>query len=285
MWITAARPLSDVPGLAAALFVQWLLVRARTVRELAFAALAAGLAAGIRSQVVWLTVPLLLLIVVSESRGMAARGGSVDRGRLRRRRADLGRAAAGAVGRAGRLLERSRVPGRRRSLRRRRCCGRIRRRGSCWPPSNTRFLHPWGWWPLGGSRARLRRRRRDLAARGLLRVAAATLAAAFGPYLIFDMLFQETVTTRYALPLVVPVAFAGGDRARRGDAPLGSLGRRWPRCRRARRSAQPTLDRLRERGRAGLPDAGRHARRDRRDSEPPVAGDASASGFRSAGGP
>ena len=26
------------------------------------------------------------------------------------------------------------------------------------------FLHPWGWWPLGGSRARLRRRRRDLAA-------------------------------------------------------------------------------------------------------------------------
>ena len=34
----------------------------------------------------------------------------------------------------------------------------------------------------------------------------ATLAAAFGPYLVFHMLFQETVTTRYALPLVVPIA-------------------------------------------------------------------------------
>src|SRR6187549_1411721 len=31
MWITAARPLSDVPGLAAVLLVQWLLVRSQTV--------------------------------------------------------------------------------------------------------------------------------------------------------------------------------------------------------------------------------------------------------------
>jgi hypothetical protein len=30
---------------------------------------------------------------------------------------------------------------------------------------------------------------------------------AFGPYLLFDLLFQETVTTRYALPLIVPVAY------------------------------------------------------------------------------
>jgi hypothetical protein len=36
---------------------------------------------------------------------------------------------------------------------------------------------------------------------------AATLAVMFGPYVIFDLLFQETVTTRYALPLIVPVAF------------------------------------------------------------------------------
>src|SRR5262249_5284725 len=34
-----------------------------------------------------------------------------------------------------------------------------------------------------------------------------TLLVAFGPYLLFDLLFQETVTTRYALPLVVPVAY------------------------------------------------------------------------------
>src|SRR5439155_10653832 len=30
---------------------------------------------------------------------------------------------------------------------------------------------------------------------------------AFGPYFLFDLLFQEAVTTRYALPLVVPVAY------------------------------------------------------------------------------
>jgi hypothetical protein len=34
------------------------------------------------------------------------------------------------------------------------------------------------------------------------------LAVAFGPYLVLDFLFQESITTRYALPLVVPVAFA-----------------------------------------------------------------------------
>src|SRR5205807_2491205 len=33
------------------------------------------------------------------------------------------------------------------------------------------------------------------------------LVLAFGPYLVFDLLFQESVTTRYALPLVVPMAF------------------------------------------------------------------------------
>ncbi len=33
------------------------------------------------------------------------------------------------------------------------------------------------------------------------------ILAAFGPYAVFDLLFQETATTRYALPLVVPVAY------------------------------------------------------------------------------
>ncbi len=39
------------------------------------------------------------------------------------------------------------------------------------------------------------------------RHALVTLLVAFGPYLIFDLLFQETITTRYALPLVIPMAF------------------------------------------------------------------------------
>ena len=32
------------------------------------------------------------------------------------------------------------------------------------------------------------------------------LAVAFAPYAVFHLLFQETLTTRYALPLVIPVA-------------------------------------------------------------------------------
>ena len=60
-WFTAARPLSDVAGLAAALAVQALTLGASTGRALAVAAFCAGLAAGLRSQVVWLTVPLLIV--------------------------------------------------------------------------------------------------------------------------------------------------------------------------------------------------------------------------------
>ena len=205
MWITAARPLSDVPGLTAALFVQWLLVRARTVRELAFAVLAAGLAAGIRSQVVWLTVPLFLLIVV---RNRAA-------WRLEAASSIAGAYAAGALIWAVPLLMLSGGPGG--------YWKEVAFQGGAdlsgvtmlWTNPTPRqllaafqyaFLHPWGWWPLGAAVL-------VCAAAGaiwLLRtapMAAATLAAAFGPYLIFDVLFQETVTTRYALPLVVPAAW------------------------------------------------------------------------------
>ena len=59
-WVTAARPLSDLFGLAAVLAVQVLILRARTLRALVVAAFCAALAAGIRSQAVWLTAPLLV---------------------------------------------------------------------------------------------------------------------------------------------------------------------------------------------------------------------------------
>ena len=50
---------------------------------------------------------------------------------------------------------------------------------------------------------------RRLAADEGIPVHLALLTAAFAPYLVFDLLFQETITTRYALPLVVPVAYLG----------------------------------------------------------------------------
>ena len=58
-WFTAVRPLSDSSGLAAALGVQAMTLAASSARGLAVAGFCAGLAAGLRSQVVWLTVPLL----------------------------------------------------------------------------------------------------------------------------------------------------------------------------------------------------------------------------------
>ena len=61
-WFTAARPLSDVPGLAAAVAIQACTLAATTPRMLFAAAGAAGLAMGLRSQVAWLTLPLLLYV-------------------------------------------------------------------------------------------------------------------------------------------------------------------------------------------------------------------------------
>src|SRR5689334_2760019 len=51
-WFTAVRPLSDMPGLAAALAVQALTLAAVTPRLLILASLCAALAAGLRSQIV-----------------------------------------------------------------------------------------------------------------------------------------------------------------------------------------------------------------------------------------
>jgi hypothetical protein len=205
MWITAARPLSDVPGLAAALFVQWLIVRAGSTRAIAVAAVAAGLAAGIRSQVVWLTVPLLLL-VVARNRGAW---------RLEAAVSIAGAYVAGVLTWAAPLLALSGGPSG--------YWNAVAFQGGAdlsgvtmlWTSPTPRqvlatveyhLLHPWGWWPLAAAVL-------VCAAWGGIRLlvnaprVAVTLATMFGPYAIFDMLFQETVTTRYALPLIVPVAF------------------------------------------------------------------------------
>jgi hypothetical protein len=59
-WFTAVRPLSDSIGLAATLAVQAMILAAGGAPSLALAAFSAGLASGIRSQVAWLTLPLLM---------------------------------------------------------------------------------------------------------------------------------------------------------------------------------------------------------------------------------
>ena len=98
---------------------------------------------------------------------------------------------------------------------------------------------------------------------------------------VFDLLFQETVTTRYALPLVVPIAYL----AVRGLAAIGDAGRLRPsrsscRCAGAvqRAHRRHVARGVRGAGGAGVPAARRHARRERRQtpSARARAGDASA---------
>ncbi|BCS31517.1 hypothetical protein TBR22_A07180 [Luteitalea sp. TBR-22] len=206
-WITAARPLSDMAGLAAALGCQWLLLRARwrlePLRTALLAGLACGLATGVRSQVAWLVVPLLAWVCVGVWRRFDLR-------------AALGVAAASLAGviawavpmvwlTGGAAAYRAALasqagedfdgvpmlflqPGVRRLL----------------VALGDTFVSPWGWWPVAAVAI-------ALALVGLLalraRPALATwLTLGFLPYLVYHLLFQETETTRYALPLVPAVA-------------------------------------------------------------------------------
>ena len=90
-----------------------------------------------------------------------------------------------------------------------------------------------------------------IAAVGCARLALADAArarrcslVAFGPYAIFHLLFHETVTVRYALPLVVPIAYLVASAL---DGPAGACSRparaalvAWSAVRDAARGARPT---------------------------------------------
>ena len=214
-WFTALRPLSDTAGLAAAVLAQALIVsaiagRARP-RVLVSAAIVAGLAIGIRSQTFLLTLPLLalalvwrplaltvrdrLVIVAAFAIGVVAWGVPliVASGGLS--------SYAGAVGsQAGEdlsgveMLWNLRHTG----------VGQLARVGV--DALTHTFLWPWGH-PFAGALVMV------AAIVGCVRVALkspkvlALVGIGFVPYAIFHLLFHEVVTTRYALPIVVPVAF------------------------------------------------------------------------------
>lgn len=204
-WITSARPLSDLPGLAAAIGIQGLLLSARTPRMLALAALGAAFAAGIRSQVVWLTLPLLVFAVVRQRTSLGWRGQSrvavaygvggllwfvpliaVSGGPVRYTNALLNQGVEDLSG--VRMLATTPTV------------------SQLALAFETGFLAPWGPLPAGWTIV-------ALAAAGLVvayrqsRPVVTVLLVAFGPYLVFDRFFQENITTRYALPLVIPTAY------------------------------------------------------------------------------
>ena len=68
------------------------------------------------------------------------------------------------------------------------------------------FVAPWAAWPVAAVAL-------TAACAGLARLATRQrptlmlLTVAFLPYLVFDLLFQESFTSRYALPLIVPMAY------------------------------------------------------------------------------
>lgn len=204
-WFTAARPLSDSMGLAAAIGVQAVTVAAGTQSALVVASLLGGLAIGIRSQVAWLTVPLLLLAIWRRTPSPQGRTA-------------VGIAAAfvgGVLVWAIPLVLLSGGPGP--------YWASLFSQGSedltgitmLWTTPTPRtllsalyyaFIAPWVVWQLALAVLTMSAFGVIALYRGNVR-SLATLGAAFLPYLIFDILFQETFTSRYALPLVVPIAY------------------------------------------------------------------------------
>jgi hypothetical protein len=204
--ISGVRPLSDMPGLAFALLAQALIVRGiRSPRWLILGAFVAGLSGGIRVQSALLTAPLLLGVLIG------ARGAHTW---THRALAVAAGAAGGLAWGIPLLILSGGVQAYLRAL------------GSqagedfawvdmLWSNPTPRLLAlalyrtlvlPWGDPGLGFVMA-------GLAAAGFVvacvwaRRMLAVVCLAFVPYAIFHLLLQETVTIRYALPLVPPVAW------------------------------------------------------------------------------
>jgi len=222
-WFTAARPLSDMPGLAAALTVQALTLGALTTRGLCAAAFAAGLATGIRSQVAWLTVPLLLARGLGDWGTRSPHAPSPQSSPRPQLLAPAGAFLAGVLVWAIPLVMLTGGPGGYWHALFDQGAEDLGNIQMLWTRHGVRdiadalyfaFVAPWAAWPFAAV---------VLVCAGLgivwlwrhERRALAVLAVAFGPYLVLDVLFQETFTSRYALPLVVPLAY------------LAACGLRW----------------------------------------------------------
>jgi hypothetical protein len=208
-WFTAQRPLSDMTGLAAAVGAQALIVPVVAgrggPRELILGAFVAGLAIGIRSQTFLLTVPLLALALLWPRLGLslkdrgAAAGAAivgvfawavpliVASGGLESYAAALGTQAGEDFSGVAMLW-------------------RVRTLSAALEAVLYSFLWPWGRLEIGGLVV-------AIAVAGCARAAwqmprtLGLLAVAFVPYAVFHVLFQETVTVRYALPLIIPIAY------------------------------------------------------------------------------
>jgi hypothetical protein len=215
-WVSGLRPMSDMPGLAAALVAQALMLRGDVHRRrLVEGALVAGLAAGIRSQTVWLTLPLMMMVLARQrhsgfwwlvSRPVAAFLAGIMVWAI-----PLVLSAGGVTGYTAALATQAGED--------------FAWVDMLWANPTPRrlafalyetFVLPWALLPLAiaiaiamvlGALMMLARERRALM----------TLAIAFAPYLALHLLFQETPFIRYALPVLPGMAWL----AARGLASAG----------------------------------------------------------------
>jgi hypothetical protein len=200
-WFSALRPLSDMAGFAAAIWALALLTGRPGGRQVIAGALIAGFAIGIRSQTAVLTVPMLALALLNARDGRTRVGAA-------------GAFAVGALGWGIPLLVASGG-----------LSGYLQALGAqagedfsgvvmLWTHRTPRvavnallntFIWPWDWWlgiavsvlaAVGAARVGLR------APRVLL-----SILVAFAPYAVFHLLFHETETTRYALPVLPAIAY------------------------------------------------------------------------------
>lgn len=213
-WFTALRPLSDTIGLAVTVGAQALIVSAmaptlldplRAGRLLMAAGFVAGIAVGVRSQSFVLTLPLLALAIVWPGSPIAWRarlasvlavalGGLLWAVPLVVASGGIGDYMAALGSQAGEdfsgvtMLWTTRTP-------------RVALEAAKYT-----FLWPWGGLVVGSVVC-------ALAAFGVLRAlwrmprVIVILTVAFVPYAAFHLLFHEIVTVRYALPLLVPIAY------------------------------------------------------------------------------
>ncbi|CAN5839881.1 hypothetical protein BH24ACI5_BH24ACI5_12390 [soil metagenome] len=208
VWFSGLRPLSDIPGLAVAVLAQALLVRsivgAPSTRDLVAGAVAAGLAIGVRSQSFALTLPVFLLALAMPrvAAGLAGKA------------AALAAFAAGVIVWAVPLVVAS--GGLEAYL------TALAQQGGedfggvvmFWnfptvavglSALRHTFLTPWASVPLAiVVLAAAAAGFADVARHRRLMVIAAILTA---PYAVFHLLFHETLTVRYALPLVPMIAW------------------------------------------------------------------------------
>jgi hypothetical protein len=209
LWVNAARPLSDTTGLAAILGAQAFALSVASGPMLVAAAFVIGLVTGLRSQALILCVPLLVVAALNLRRknrpealkyalfatGALAVGGLLwfvplvwlTGGPARYWHAVSDQGAEDLLATAPILWVRH---GPRELL----------------AALNATFVSPWGAPALAGAALTLA----VIGGAGLLWRSRGTLAIliiGFGPYLVFDLLFQDVETTKYALPLVAPLTF------------------------------------------------------------------------------